>query len=213
MAVGAICRDAVVEIGEQRDGADGDGFLPGIKVQKAAHPTEAVVFKGCLLESAYPVQIAKEPNLVLSGKGLINLGAPSGRINDSVHKAVLLSSYALRLGRRSWPPAARRDSKGDNEKEGEKEVTQQGVAEEKDGWGVTRVSDGECLKPARPGMGIEGDRVRDSRIEPPVNGVRDEIKESRTENAGAKEQGKAPASHSAEGEAEEKREGETKIPG
>ena len=75
------------------------------------------------------------------------------------------------------------------------------------------MADGERLKPARPGMGIEGNWVWNSGIEPPVDRVGDEIKERGAENTGAEEQREAPAGRSAECKTEQKREGETKIPG
>jgi len=82
--------------------------------------------------------------------------------------------------RATWP------EKGlGEEKEGsEKQVANHGISKKKVGGRETRVTDGECLKPARESFGIERDRKRGRRVEIPVDRVGNEIeKDGRRERS------------------------------
>ena len=86
----AIGGDDVVVFGEQGDGADRDGFLACIEMEKAAHFPELVVFQRGLLEAADAIHVPQEPQFVFIGELPIDRSGNIGRlISHGIHTIIL----------------------------------------------------------------------------------------------------------------------------
>ena len=70
----AVGGNDMVVVPEQRNGADGDRFLPGVKVKKAPHSPQIVVFQGGLLKAADAVHVPEEPDFLFRGQPGIDFG-------------------------------------------------------------------------------------------------------------------------------------------
>jgi len=105
-----VSGDGVVVVTHQSEGADGDGFLPDVKMKEPAHFTLLVEFEGGLFEAADAEHVREEGQLLFGrelcvdrGFGVIDRVASgflwlfgSGNAHVWISGSV---GYGLRLGR------------------------------------------------------------------------------------------------------------------
>ena len=72
MGVAAVCRDVVVILAAQREGADGDRFLANVEMKEAADFSALIVLQADLLEAANANHLSQELDLAFCAKFLID---------------------------------------------------------------------------------------------------------------------------------------------
>jgi hypothetical protein len=68
----AVGGDHVVVLAEERNRADGDGFLTDVEVEKATHALLLIPVQRGLLEAADAQHFPQKTNLVVSGERLVD---------------------------------------------------------------------------------------------------------------------------------------------
>ena len=74
VAVVAVGGDDVVIVAHERAGADGDGFLADVEVEKAAHFSAVVLLQRLLLKAPHPQHLPQQPDFVFGGEGFVDRG-------------------------------------------------------------------------------------------------------------------------------------------
>ena len=85
MTMVTISRDDMVILPGQRNGADGNRFLPVVKMKEAPHLTRSVLLKRGLLEPANSYDVSKNADLPFRTQLLID--GSGGVVDGGVHVA------------------------------------------------------------------------------------------------------------------------------